>query len=336
MFAIIGAGAWGTALAVHLGKAGWPSKIWDIDRAHVRNLSSDRENRRYLPGVPLPDCVHPVEELESAVRGAGCVLLVTPSAALRDTFRRLKPLLTPGVRLCCASKGLEVTSGLLTHQVAEEELGVDFPLAAVSGPTFATEVAAGRPAAITVASGSAELARWLALKLNSGAIRAYVSGDLTGVEVGGATKNVIAIGAGLSDGLGYGANARAALLCRGLAEIVRLGVALGARAGSFMGLAGLGDLALTCSDDQSRNRRLGLKVARGTSVEKALEELGQVAEGLYAADAVHRLSRRLGLDLPISEQVYQVLHGGRDPGKVLEALLSRPLKSEDEVPVAAS
>ena len=336
MFAIIGAGAWGTALAVHLGRAGWPVKIWDIDRAHVGNLSSDRENRRYLPGVPLPDCIRPVEKLETAVRGAECVLLVTPSAALRETFRRLKPLLAPGVRLCCASKGLEVASGLLTHQVAEEELGADFPLAAVSGPTFATEVAAGLPAAITVASGSAELARWLALKLNSGAMRAYVSGDLTGVEVGGATKNVIAIGAGLSDGLGYGANARAALLCRGLAEIVRLGVALGARAGSFMGLAGLGDLALTCSDDQSRNRRLGLKVARGTPVEKALEELGQVAEGLYAADAVHRLSRRLGLDLPISEQVYQVLHGGRDPGKVLKALLSRPLRSEDEVPVAAS
>ena len=187
-----------------------------------------------------------------------------------------------------------------------------------------------------MASGNAELARWLALKLNSGAVRAYVSGDLIGVEVGGATKNVIAIGAGLSDGLGYGANARAALLCRGLAEIVRLGVALGARASSFMGLAGLGDLALTCSDDQSRNRRLGLKVARGTPVEKALEELGQVAEGLYAADAVHRLSRRLDLDLPISEQVYQVLHRGRDPGKVLKALLSRPLKSEDEVPVTAS
>lgn len=336
MFAIIGAGAWGTALAVHMGKAGWPAKIWDIDRAHVRNLSSDRENKRYLPGVPLPRCVQPVEELETAVRGVECILLVTPSAALRETFRRLKPLLTPGVRLCCASKGLEVTSGLLAHQVAEEELGVDFPLAAVSGPTFATEVAAGRPAAITVASGSDEPARWLALKLNSGAVRAYVSGDLTGVEVGGATKNVIAIGAGLSDGLGYGANARAALLCRGLAEIVRLGVALGARAGSFMGLAGLGDLALTCSDDQSRNRRLGLKVARGTSVKQALAELGQVAEGLYAADAVHRLSRRLDLDLPISEQVYQVLHRGRDPGKVLEALLSRPLKSEDEVPVAAS
>lgn len=336
MFAIIGAGAWGTALAVHLGKAGWPAKLWDIDRAHVANLLSDRENKRYLPGVSLPRCVQPEEELETAIRGAGCVLLVTPSAALRDTFRRLKPLLTPGVRLCCASKGLEVASGLLTHQVAEEELGADFPLAAVSGPTFATEVAAGRPAAITVASGSIELARWLALKLNSGAIRAYVSSDLTGVEVGGATKNVIAIGAGLSDGLGYGANARAALLCRGLAEIVRLGVALGARASSFMGLAGLGDLALTCSDDQSRNRRLGLKVARGTPVEKALEELGQVAEGLYAADAVHRLSRRLGLDLPISEQVYQVLHRGRDPGKVLKALLSRPLRSEDEVPVAAS
>ena len=336
MFAIIGAGAWGTALAVHLGKANWPGKLWDIDRAHVRNLLSDRENKRYLPGVSLPSCVQPVEELETAVRGAECVLLVTPSAALRETFRRLKPLLSRGVRLCCASKGLEVESGLLTHQVAAEELGADFPLAAVSGPTFATEVAAGQPAAITVASGSAELARWLARKLNSGALRAYVSGDLTGVEVGGATKNVIAIGAGLSDGLGYGANARAALLCRGLAEIVRLGVALGGGASSFMGLAGLGDLALTCSDDQSRNRRLGLKVARGTPVEKALEELGQVAEGLYAADAVHRLSRRLDLDLPISEQVYQVLHRGRDPGKVLKALLSRPLKSEDEVPVAAA
>ncbi|MCY3815470.1 MAG: NAD(P)-dependent glycerol-3-phosphate dehydrogenase [Gammaproteobacteria bacterium] len=336
MFAIIGAGAWGTALAVHLGKAGWPGKLWDIDRTHVENLLSDRENKRYLPGVSLPRRVQPVKELETAVRGAECVLLVTPSSALRGTFRRLKPLLTRGMRLCCASKGLEVESGLLTHQVAAEELDADFPLAAVSGPTFATEVAAGRPAAITVASGSAELAGWLALKLNSGAVRAYVSGDVTGVEVGGATKNVIAIGAGLSDGLGYGANARAALLCRGLAEIVRLGVALGGRASSFMGLAGLGDLALTCSDDQSRNRRLGLKVARGTPVEKALEELGQVAEGLYAADAVHRLSRRLDLDLPISEQVYQVLHRGRDPAKVLKALLSRPLKSEDEVPVAAA
>ena len=336
MFAIIGAGAWGTALAVHLGKAGWPAKIWDIDRAHVANLLSDRENKRYLPGVSLPRRVQPVEEMETAVRGAECVLLVTPSAALRATFRRLKPLLSRGTRLCCASKGLEVESGLLTHQVAAEELGADFPLAAVSGPTFATEVAAGQPAAVTVASGSAELAGWLALKLNSGAVRAYVSGDVAGVEVGGATKNVIAIGAGLSDGLGYGANARAALLCRGLAEIVRLGVALGGRASSFMGLAGLGDLALTCSDDQSRNRRLGLKVARGTPVEKALDELGQVAEGLYAADAVHRLSRRLDLDLPISEQVYQVLHRGRDPGKVLKALLSRPLKSEDEVPVATA
>lgn len=336
MFAIIGAGAWGTALAVHLSKAGCPGKLWDIDRTHIANLLSDRENKRYLPGVSLPRCVQPVEELETAVRGAECVLLVTPSSALRATFRRLRPLLARGVRLCCASKGLEVESGLLTHQVAAEELGPDFPLAAVSGPTFATEVAAGRPAAITVASGSAQLARWLARKLNSGAVRAYVSGDLTGVEVGGATKNVIAIGAGLSDGLGYGANARAALLCRGLAEIVRLGVALGGRASSFMGLAGLGDLALTCSDDQSRNRRLGLKVARGTPVEKALEELGQVAEGLYAADAVHRLSRRLKLDLPISEQVYQVLHRRRDPGTVLKALLSRPLKSEDEVPVAAA
>ena len=335
MFAIVGAGAWGTALAVHLGRAGWPAKLWDIDPRHLDSLRKDRENRRYLPGVELPDCVQPATDLESAVQGAECILVVTPSSALRETFRRLRPLLRGGERLCCASKGLEVSSGLLTHQVAAEELGAEFPLAAVSGPTFATEVAGGLPAAITVASSRSELARWMALKLNSGAVRAYVSGDLIGVEVGGATKNVIAIAAGLSDGLGYGANARAALLCRGLAEIVRLGVALGARAGSFMGLAGLGDLALTCSDDQSRNRRLGLKVARGKSVAQALEELGQVAEGLYAADAVHRLSRRLDLDLPISEQVYQVLHRGRDPRKVLGSLLSRPPRDEDEVAVAS-
>ena len=334
MFAVIGAGAWGTALAVHLGRGGWPVKLWDIDLIHLDALRKERQNQRYLPGVELPECVRSEPDLQSAVEGAECILLVPPSAALRETFRRLRPLLRSGQRLCCASKGMEVSTGLLTHQVATEELGADFPLAAVSGPTFAAEVAAGLPAAITVASASSGLARWLALKLNSGAVRAYVSGDLIGVEVGGATKNVIAVAAGLSDGLGYGANARSALLCRGLAEIVRLGVALGARAGSFMGLAGLGDLALTCSDDQSRNRRLGLKVASGTSVADSLEELGQVAEGLYAADAVHRLSRRLDLDLPISEQVYQVLHRGRDPREVLGALLSRPLRDEDEVPVA--
>lgn len=335
MFAVIGAGAWGTALAVHLARSGCPARLWDIDRRHLRDLARDRENRRYLPGIPLPDAVQPAQDIEAAASGADCVLVVTPSSALRATFRRLKPLLRDGVRLCCASKGMEVKSGLLAHEVAEQELGAGFPLAALSGPTFAAEVAAGRPAAITVASRSPELARWLAKRVNSGALRAYVSGDLIGVEVGGATKNVIAIAAGLSDGLGYGANARAALLCRGLAEIVRLGVALGAQPASFMGLAGLGDLALTCSDDQSRNRRLGLAVARGTAVKKAIAELGQVAEGFYAAEAVHHLSVRLDLDLPISAQVYQVLHCGRDPDQVLGALLSRPLRTEDEVPVSA-
>jgi len=330
MFAVIGAGAWGTALAVHLAKAGCAARIWDIDRAHLHQLADDRENRRYLPGVPLPGAVKPAEELEAATDKAECVLVATPSSALRETFRRLKPLLTAGTRICCASKGLEVKTGLLAHQVAEQELGLDYPLAAVSGPTFATEVAAGRPAAITVASRQRGQALWLARKLNAGALRAYVSDDLVGAEVGGATKNVIAIAAGASDGLGYGANARAALICRGLAEIVRLGASLGAEADSFMGLAGLGDLVLTCSDDQSRNRRLGLAVARGTPVDEALKELGQVAEGFHAAEAIHKLSRRLNLDLPISEQVYRVLYRGQAPGRVLEALLSRPLKAEDE------
>ncbi|WP_446831086.1 NAD(P)H-dependent glycerol-3-phosphate dehydrogenase [Candidatus Foliamicus sp.] len=331
MFGVIGAGAWGTALAVHLAKGGWPAKLWDIDSRHLRSLARDRENRRYLAGIPLPDAVRPVEKIETAAEGADCILIVTPSSVLRDTFRVLKPLLRDGVRLCCASKGLEVQSGLLAHQVAEEELGPGFPLAVLSGPTFAAEVAAGKPAAITVAAREPALARWLAKRVNSGALRAYVSGDLIGAEVGGATKNVIAIAAGISDGLGYGANARAALLCRGLAEIARLGGALGAQPASFMGLAGLGDLALTCSDDQSRNRRLGLSVARGTAVKQALQELGQVAEGFHAAEAVHRLAGRLAMELPISEQVYQVLHRGRDPSQVLGALLSRPLKDENGV-----
>ena len=334
MFAVIGAGAWGTALAVHLARVGCPARIWDIDRAHLHKLADERENRRYLPGVPLPGSVKLAETLEDATAKAECVLVVTPSSALRETFRRLKPLLPAGARICCASKGLEVDTGLLAHQVAEQELGSDHPLAAVSGPTFATELAAGRPTAITVASRQRDQALWLARKLNAGTLRAYVSDDLVGVEVGGATKNVIAIAAGASDGLGYGANARAALLCRGLAEIVRLGVSLGADAGSFMGLAGLGDLALTCADNQSRNRRLGLAVAQGTPVAKALTELGQVAEGFYAAEAIHNLSHRLNLDLPISEQVYRVLHRGQDPGSVLEALLSRPLKAEDEAVAA--
>ena len=333
MFAVIGAGAWGTALAIHFARSGHPAALWDIDRELLRTLARDRENKRYLPGIPLPEAVQPFEEFEAAIRGAACVVVVTPSSALRATFRRIKPLLAPGVRLCCASKGLEVKSGLLMHQVAAQELGSGFPLAALSGPTFATEVAAGQPGAITVASENPELARWLAARVNSGALRAYVSDDLISVEVGGATKNVIAIAAGLSDGLGYGANARAALLSRGLAEIVRLGVALGARPASFMGLAGLGDLALTCSDDQSRNRRLGLAVAAGAPVDEAIRSLGQVAEGYCAAEAVHRLSTRLGLDLPISAQVYEVLHRGREPGVVLAELLSRPLKSEDEAPV---
>ncbi len=172
MFAVIGAGAWGTALAVHLAKAGCAARIWDIDRAHLHQLADDRENRRYLPGVPLPGAVKPAEELEAATDKAECVLVATPSSALRETFRRLKPLLTAGTRICCASKGLEVETGLLAHQVAEQELGLDYPLAAVSGPTFATEVAAGRPAAITVASRQRGQALWLARKLNAGALRA--------------------------------------------------------------------------------------------------------------------------------------------------------------------
>jgi glycerol-3-phosphate dehydrogenase (NAD(P)+) len=245
-------------------------------------------------------------------------------------LEKAKPLLRPGQRVAWATKGFELATGKLPHQVADEVLGRGVPTAVLSGPTFAKEVGEGLPSAMTVASRDEEYALALARSISGASFRAYASGDMTGVEVGGAVKNVIAIGAGISDGLGYGANTRVALITRGLAELMRLGVALGAERETFMGLAGLGDLVLTCTDDQSRNRRCGLALAAGKTAAQAQAEIGQVVEGVLAARAVREVAQRLGVDMPISEQVYRVLYEGAPVQQAVAALMGRTVKAETD------
>jgi len=240
----------------------------------------------------------------------------------------IKPMLTKDVRICWATKGFELSTGLLPHQVAKEVLGSERPVAVLSGPTFAKEVAAGLPTAMTIAANDRAFASDLAEELSGESFRAYTADDIIGVEVGGAVKNVMAIGAGLSDGLGFGANTRVALINRGLVEMTRLGLALGAKQDTFMGLAGMGDLVLTCTDDLSRNRRMGLALAAGKTIEEAAEEIGQVVEGVLAAKAVKGVADRLGVDMPICLAIYKILYEGLSPRDAVSALMSRALTSE--------
>jgi len=326
--AVLGAGSWGTALAIQLARGGQPVPLWGRDPAHVRELERHRVNRRYLPGIELPAGVHPESDLSRVVSGHRELLVCVPSHGLRATLAAVRRDLQPGSRLAWATKGFEHSSGRLPHEVAAEELGPGVPVAVLSGPTFAREVAAGLPTAMTVAAADPGYAAALAARLSDHTFRAYTSDDMIGVEVGGAVKNVLAIGAGISDGLGFGANTRIALITRGLVEMTRLGVALGARATTFMGLSGMGDLVLTCTDDQSRNRRFGLAIARGQTPAKAARSIGQVVEGQYAASAVRAVAGRLGLEMPICEQVYRVLEEGVPPQEAVMALMARALKPE--------
>jgi len=293
-------------------------------------MVEDRENKRYLPDVPFPDNLKPCPDLEECLEGARDILIVVPSHGLRDTLTRIKPLLRPDSRVCWATKGFELSTGKLPHQVAAEVLGPDIPVAVLSGPTFAKEVGAGLPTAMTIASNDQDFAQALAVAISSNNFRAYTSDDIIGVEVGGAVKNALAIGAGMSDGLGFGANTRIALINRGLVELMRLGVALGAKKETFMGLAGMGDLVLTCTDNLSRNRRMGLALAAGKTVEEAQEEIQQVVEGVKAAKAVHEVAEELGIEMPIANQVYRILYEGVSPREAVEKLMRRELKPESE------
>lgn len=324
--AVLGAGSWGSALALLLARNGHPVQLWDHLAEHVASLQRERVNRRYLPDFPFPDNLHPVAELTAALDQAADVLVVVPSHFFRSVLELIRSLLRDEQRLFWATKGL--VEGRLLHEVAAEIVGAERPLAAVSGPSFAAEVAAQLPTAVTVASKSEVFARTVAHYLHNDRFRAYTSPDLTGVGLGGSVKNVLAVAAGIADGLGFGANGRSALITRGLAEMMRLGEALGADRETFMGLAGVGDLVLTCTDNQSRNRRMGLALARGLSQQQALEEIGQVVEGVRTAREVWSMAHAQGVDMPITEQTYRVLYEGRSPVEAVEALLIREQKPE--------
>lgn len=326
--AVLGAGSWGSALAIQLARNGVTTLLWGRDGEAMAQMAVERCNTRYLPGSPFPERLTPAADLAATLALADHVLLAVPSHAFRDTLRTIAPQLKPGSHLGWATKGLESGSGKLLHQVIAEELGEGQSSAVISGPTFAAEVAHGLPTAVTIA-GTPEAAALYTACLHGGAFRAYTSSDVTGVEIGGACKNVLAIAAGIADGLGFGANTRAALITRGLAEMMRLGVALGGQAETFMGLAGLGDLVLTCTDDQSRNRRIGLALGRGERLTEALAAIGQAVEGVKSAPELHRLAQERGIEMPITEQVYRVLHQGLAPQQAVEALLGREQKAEN-------
>jgi glycerol-3-phosphate dehydrogenase (NAD(P)+) len=324
---VLGAGSWGTALAVLLCRNGHRVRLWGHLPEHMEALRHDRENRQFLPGVALPKALRPMDTIAEAVDGVQDLLIAVPSHAFAAVLRSLPRALPAGVGVAWATKGFEPGGDRLLSEVAAEVLAAR-ELAAISGPSFAREVALGLPTAVTVASNEADYARRVADYLHSERFRAYTSDDLIGVQVGGAAKNVLAIATGIADGLGFGANTRAALITRGLAELIRFGTALGGRQETFMGLAGLGDLVLTCTDDQSRNRRMGLALAKGRSVEAAKAEIGQEVEGVISARSVHSLAARLGVEMPISEQVYAVLYGGVTPNEATRSLLDRSSKAE--------
>jgi glycerol-3-phosphate dehydrogenase (NAD(P)+) len=326
---VIGAGSWGTALAIQFARGGGETVLWGRAEDEPEKLARERTNARYLPGAKFPPALVVEPDLRKAIARGDDLVLVVPSNALRSVLAEVKPLLGRDARIAWASKGFELSTGKLPHQVAREVLGPGVPIAVLSGPTFAKEVGQGLPTAIAVASSDESFARDLAERISHGGFRAYTQSDIVGVEIGGAVKNVLAIATGCSDGLGFGSNSRVFLITRGLAELMRLGVALGARRETLMGLAGLGDLVLTCTDDQSRNRRFGRAIAAGRSVDEALAEIGQVVEGYHAARAVHEVAAKHGVEMPICGYVYDVLHRKVPLGNVVEAMLAREVTPEN-------
>ncbi|MEJ2397549.1 MAG: NAD(P)-dependent glycerol-3-phosphate dehydrogenase [Gammaproteobacteria bacterium] len=322
-YAVLGAGSWGTALALQLARAGHATLLWSHLESHYQTLRDQRRNEQYLPGIAFPDKLQPTHDLGDTIGRVRDILVVVPSHVFRETVQKIKPFLGEHHRLAWGTKGMEQGSSKLLHQIVREELGITLPIAAVSGPTFAMEVAQGHPGAITVASKNTEFANELANALQSEYFLTYTSEDIIGVEIGGAVKNVMAIAAGIADGMGFGTNTRAALITRGLNEIMRLGVAMGGQRETFMGLSGMGDLILTCSDDQSRNRRFGLALGKGMDVETAHNSISQVVEGIGTAKSVYMLSQEYQVNMPITEQVYKVIYEGQSPRTAVQILMNR-------------
>ena len=326
---VIGAGSYGTSLAISLARNGANIVLWGHEAEHMARLEADRANHEFLPGIAFPETLIVETDLQKAVQACRDLLVVVPSHVFGIVLKSLQPHLRADSRICWATKGLEPETGRLLQDVAHDVLGDNYPLAVLSGPTFAKELAMGMPTAISVASPDAQFVRDLQEKIHcSKTFRVYANSDFIGMQLGGAVKNVIAIGAGMSDGIGFGANARTALITRGLAEMTRLGAALGAQPETFMGMAGLGDLVLTCTDNQSRNRRFGLALGQGKDVDTAQADIGQVVEGYRNTKEVWMLAKRMGVEMPIVEQIYQVLYQGKDARMAAQDLLARDKKAE--------
>ncbi len=326
---VLGAGSYGTALAIALARNGHKTYLWGHQPEKMAVLATERMNNAFLPDIAFPDALEIESDLVQAIDKAKDILIVVPSHVFADVLKQIKPLLSAHHRIMWATKGLERNTGRLLQTVAQEILGNQYPLAVLSGPTFAKELAQGLPTAIALSSTDSQFADEMQQRIHCAkAFRVYLNNDMVGVQLGGAIKNVIAIGAGISDGMGFGANARTALITRGLAEISRLGASLGANANTFMGMAGLGDLVLTCTDNQSRNRRFGLMLGQGKSAEEAMAEIGQVVEGFYNTKEAYLLAQTQGVEMPIVEQIYQMLFCGKNAHDVATSLLGRERKVE--------
>jgi len=326
--AILGAGSWGTALALHLSRRGQTVQLWTFDKKHGEDLQADHVNNRYLPNHPFPDTLHPTTNLATAIQNVKDILIAVPSVGFRDTVTSLKPILKPGMRIAWATKGLDEATGQLLHDVIAELLDHHHSTAVLAGPSFASEVALEQPTAVVIASQDLAFAHDLLTRFNTPLFRIYLSDDIPGVEIGGAVKNVLAIATGISDGMGFGSNARCALITRGLAEMMRLGHKLGGHFETFTGLAGLGDLILTCTDDQSRNRRFGLALGQGKNAAQAEKEIGQVVEGKRNAELVVQLAKKHKVEMPITESVWQILQGKSTPKQAMQDLLTRATTTE--------
>lgn len=328
---VIGAGAWGTALAIHVAKQHDQIQLWGRDYLTLERIINNRENQRYLPGATLPDNITACPELSELIKQSTYIIVATPSTTMRSMMKAINQDATS--KLCgtiWACKGLELETGKFLHQVAAEEVTNNINIAILSGPSFAQEVGMGLPTAVTIASNNAEFAKQAAELLHHPLFRTYVSTDVSGVEIGGAFKNILAIAAGINDGLNFGANARAALITRGVAEMMRLGKQLNANPETFTGLSGIGDIVLTCTENMSRNRRFGLGLGAGKSAEAMQTDIGQVIEGKYASKVIYDLAQKMDIELPITAQVYEVLYNNKPARQAVEDLLSRSLKHETD------
>lgn len=332
--AVLGAGSWGTALAVLLGQKGYDVRLWGHRKDHIDKLAKDRENSQYLSGIKFPESLTPVFQLERAIGGAKIVLMVVPSHSYREIFVNVAPLLQNGQRVLSAVKGIENESLMTMSQIMDEVMVKfspgqrDIELGVLSGPSFAKEVAQGVPTAVTVGFKNMTAAREVQKILAADSFRIYTSRDVIGLEISAALKNIVAIAAGVCDGLGYGLNTRAALITRGLAEMKRLGLALGAESSTFAGLSGLGDLILTCTGHLSRNRMVGLMLGQGKSLSEIKAEMKMVAEGIKTTKSVYDLAKKLKIEMPILEQVHSILYEEKKCAEAVRMLLQRELKEE--------